>query len=70
MCVYVYVYVGLARRATRLAAERVVRALPAVGGWVSPCAVFPLWCAVSPLMVFSPAVCGGCAPLRSSEPRA
>jgi len=31
-----------------------------VGLWVSPCAV-------SPLVVFSPAVCGGCAPLRSSD---
>ena len=31
-----------------------------VGGWVSPCAV-------SPLVVFPPAVCGGCAPLRSSD---
>jgi len=33
-----------------------------VGGWVSPCAV-------SPFVVFPPAVCGGCAPLRSSDPR-
>ena len=33
-----------------------------VGGWVSPCAVSPL-----PLVVFPPAVCGGCAPLRSSD---
>ena len=39
-----------------------------VGGWVSPCAVSPLWCGVSPLVVFPPAVCGGCAPLRSSDP--
>jgi len=31
-----------------------------VGGWVSPCAV-------SPLVVFPPPVCGGCAPLRSSD---
>jgi len=40
----------------------------AVGGRVSPCAVIPLWCAVSPLVVFPPAVCGGCAPLRSFDP--
>ena len=39
-----------------------------VGGWVSPGAVLPLWCAVSPLVVFPPAVCGGCAPLRSFDP--
>ena len=33
----------------------------AVGECVSPCGV-------SPLVVFPPVVCGGCAPLRSSDP--